>query len=229
MSPVFDEQGIQLWLGDCREVQPLLDCVDAVVTDPPYGIGFVKGSGGRGKHHRRHITPILGDEVDFDPAPWLDYSTVVLFGADHFAQRLPHGSWFIWDKLDGLESFDSFADVEIAWCNKRVANRMFRNLWKGICRDSTEENNSLHISQKPVTLMAWCMKMAKLPVTSIVLDPFMGSGTTGIACIRTGRKFIGIEKDPKHFQTAIDRIRRELAQGQLFTPSAPVHEQAALI
>jgi DNA modification methylase len=76
--------------------------------------------------------------------------------------------------------------------------------------------NRVHPSQKPVELMAWCMDKAKVVVGATVLDPYMGSGTTGIACIRTGRRFIGIEKDPTHYATALERIKNEIAQKDLF-------------
>lgn len=91
---------------------------------------------------------------------------------------------------------------------------------------SWESKGRTHPHQKPVWLMQHFIE--KLPNSRVILDPFMGSGTTGIACIRTGRKFIGIEKDPKHFQTALDRIRRELAQGQLFAPAQLAQEQTVM-
>ena len=91
---------------------------------------------------------------------------------------------------------------------------MCSHLWDGFKRQS-EIGEHHHPTQKPVALMAWCLDIAKVPEGATVLDPYMGSGTTGIACIRTGRKFIGIEKDPKHFQTAVERIDRELQQGRL--------------
>ena len=78
------------------------------------------------------------------------------------------------------------------------------------------KGGTLHPTQKPVPLMAWCMDKAKVPEGATVLDPYMGSGSTIIAAIRTGRKAIGIEKDPEHFKNACERIKRELAQGDLF-------------
>lgn len=220
---VFEERGVKLYLGDCRDMRDLLEA-DALVTEPPYGIAYQHSGGGNGKSPNRNLEPILGDDVAFDPSPWLHYNTSVMFGADHYSQRLPHGSWFIWDKLDGLDSFDSFADVEIAWCNRRGANRMFRNLWKGILRVTSDEHRSLHVSQKPVALMAWCMEKAKVPAGALVCDPYSGSATTAIACIRTGRRFVGCELDEAHWTTAVERIRRELAQGDLFLPRE--HPQA---
>jgi len=204
-------EGVTLILGDCREYLHLK--VDAVVTDPPYGIGYIHGGGGKGKHTRRNVRAIIGDNAPFDPAPWLSFPVVVMFGADHFAQRVPEGRWLVWDKLAGMQSFDNFSDVEIAWLNQKGASRIFPFLWKGICQQGDNAGGRVHPSQKPVPVMAWLMEQADVPHGATVLDPYMGSGTTGIACIRTGRKFIGIERDPEYFETACNRIRRELEAG----------------
>lgn len=208
--------GVTLYLGDCLEIAPTLEGVDAIISDPPYGIAHVKGTGGKGKHTRRNIKAIEGDDKPFDPSPWLAYENVLIWGADHYAQRLPRGRWLVWDKLEGLESFDSFSDVEVAWHNRKGAARIFRYMWKGICQKGDKEGGRIHPTQKPVPLMAWCMDQAKVPAGATVLDPYMGSGSTIIAAIRTGRKAIGIEKDPEHFAKAVERIQRELNQGDLF-------------
>ncbi len=215
MTPDFQDldRGVTLYCADCLDVQ--LDGVDAVITDPPYGIDHVHSGGGLGKHNRRNLQPILGDSEPFDPSPWLEFPVVVMLGADHYAQRLPRGRWLVWDKLAGMTSFDDFSDVEVAWQNRTGAARIFRYLWKGICQQGDKEGGRNHPSQKPTPLMAWLMDQGGVHSGETVLDPYMGSGTTGIACLRTGRRFIGIEKDPKHFQTALERIKRELAQGVL--------------
>lgn len=88
-------------------------------------------------------------------------------------------------------------------------------MWKGICQQGDKEGGRVHPTQKPVPLMAWCMEQAGVPIGATVLDPYMGSGTTGIACLRTGRNFVGIEKDPKHFAVAVARLEREANQGVL--------------
>ena len=108
-----------LYLGDCRDVLPGLSGVDAVVTDPPYGIGYVHGVGG-GKLARSTAfadVTIRGDNAPFDPAVWLGFRQVILWGANHFASRLPDAScWLTWDKRDGICSNDQ-ADCEHAWTN----------------------------------------------------------------------------------------------------------------
>ena len=205
-----------LYCGDCRDVLPTLSGIDAVVTDPPYGIGHVKGHGGRGKHDRRNIEPITGDDAPFDPALWLTFKQAILWGADHYAQRLPEGRWLIWDKLDGWPSFDSFSDVEVAWCKGRGAARIYRHLWKGICQASGKDEGRMHPSQKPIPLMEWCLGFTE----GTILDPFMGSGTTGVACARLGRRFIGIEIEPRYFDIACHRIEEAQRQPDLFVPPA---------
>lgn len=139
-----------------------------------------------------------------------------MWGANYYADKLPPSRrWLVWDKREGTTPDDN-ADVELAWCSVDGVARMHRQLWRGLCMRG-EENGSqkLHPTQKPIALMAWCMEQAKVAEGATVWDPYMGSGTTAIACIRTGRKFIGHEKDEDHFNTAVERVRKELAQMQL--------------
>lgn len=195
-------EGVTLYLGDCRDILPGLE-IDALVSDPPYGIAHVKGTGGGGKHNRRNIAPIHGDAEDFDPSHLLGFPDVIIWGASHYAQRLPHGRWYVWDKLGRMESYDSFSDIEIAWHNKRGAERIFRHMWKGICQDSEKDATREHPTQKPVALMQWCIKQVS---GQTICDPYMGTGTTGVAAVKMGRKFIGIEIEPKYFEIACRRI-----------------------
>jgi DNA modification methylase len=207
-------EGVTLYLGDCREILPTLPKVDAVVTDPPYGIAHVKGTGGKGKHDRRNIAPIHGDDKPFDPAILLSFPNVLMWGADHYAARLPRGRWLVWDKLDGLASYDSFSDVEIAWHSKPGAARLFRHLWKGICQASEKDGTREHPTQKPVALMRWCLEQVGQAET--ILDPYMGSGTTGVALVKRGGRFIGIEIEEKYFDIACRRISETLKQPDMF-------------
>lgn len=214
-------------LGDCLLINA--DCLDmlpieadAVITDPPYGIAFKHSGISYGLGGKSKTDTIIGDDKAFEPAPWLEYKIVCLWGADHYAHRLPEGRWLLWDKLGGAQAFgDSFSDAEVAWAKGKGAMRIHRRLWKGLLREGTDRAEPRHhVSQKPVELMAWCLEQLKVPAGATVLDPYMGSGSTGLACLRTGRKFIGIEKDPKHYATAVERISRELEQGVLLPPNA---------
>jgi site-specific DNA-methyltransferase (adenine-specific) len=194
-----------LYLGDCLHMLPMK--ADALISDPPYGIGFAHGGGGGclAESTRFAGDAIMGDDAPFDPAPRLQYPIVVLWGGNHYASKLPDcACWLVWDKRDGVCSNDQ-ADCELAWTN----------LWNGMLKDSERGEQRVHPMQKPVIVMAWAMEQAKVPEGATVLDPYMGSGTTGIACLRTGRNFVGIEKDQKHFATAVARLKCEANQGVL--------------
>jgi site-specific DNA-methyltransferase (adenine-specific)/modification methylase len=209
-----------LYCGDCRDILPTLPKVDAVVTDPPYGIAHerkiqIASPGAGGKHNRRNQRAIVGDAEPFDPAPFLDFPEVILWGANHFAARLPHGRWMAWDKLAGMPEFDTFSDVEFAWRKGRGKDRIFTHLWKGICQASEKGGKErVHPTQKPVALMKWCIGHLDNPQT--ILDPFMGSGTTGVASVQMGRSFIGCEIEPDFFDIACKRIEDAQRQGDFF-------------
>lgn len=210
-----------LYLGDCRYMLgPLLPNF-AVVSDPPYGINYVQGDGGkRGAASkgttRREGQPVRGDAEPFDPTPLLAFDQIILWGANHFAPRLPHGRWLAWDKLAGMAEFDSFSDVEFAWMKGRGKDRIFSHMWKGICQASEKAERKLHPTQKPVALMRWCIGMT----TGVVVDPYMGSGTTGVAAVQSGRDFIGCEIEPTYFATACRRIEEAQRQGLMFGEAA---------
>ena len=205
---------VTLILGDCLAHLPII-AADFLVTDPPYGIAHKSGGGNGGKWDfvRHQGQTISGDEKPFDPAPMLALGLpFIMWGANFFSDKLPGCGWLVWDKRPGIEDMKfNRSDAELAANSGSKTVKTFRHLWHGICRDS-DVGEHLHPTQKPVPLMAWCMEQARVPEGATVLDPYMGSGTTGIACIRTGRKFIGIERDPKHFETAVQRIRAELTQ-----------------
>jgi DNA modification methylase len=206
---------VTLYNADCLDVLPI--AADALVTDPPYGVGWKsiseKAMAGR-KWTGRVWSKIHGDDKPFDPAPWLEYPIVIMWGANHYASRLPDSpAWLVWDKRGGTAE-NNLSDCELAWCNVGGSARLKMHMWNGLCRDS-EIGEHLHPTQKPVVVMAWAMDKAKIPVGATVLDPYMGSGTTGIACLRTNRNFIGIEKDLEHFKTACARLERECNQGAL--------------
>ena len=219
-------EGVTLYLGDCREILPTLSQVDAVVTDPPYGIAYKRGTGGKGKHNVRNIDASEGDTEPFDPSPFLGFNDVILWGGNHYAARLPHGRWLAWDKLAGMAAFDSFSDVEFAWQKGRGKDRIFSHLWKGICKDSEKGGKGRwHPTQKPIELMRWCIDL--LPTARTIVDPFMGSGTTGIAAVKLGRKFIGIEIEPKYFDIACRRIQAALDAPDMFVERPKPAEQLA--
>jgi len=201
--------------GDCLEVMKDWPdgCVDAVVTDPPYGIDYQpKGSGSKRRKQQNRKPCIVNDNHPFDPSPLLRLSkTLVLWGAHHYASRLTDsGGWLVWDKKRGATLSRGFtaSDCELAWTNVGGSVKMFNYMWNGLCRDG-EVGEHYHPTQKAIALMEWCLKVTGVPADGIVLDPYCGSGTTAVACIRTGRHYIGIEIDPGYCEIARRRVAAE--------------------
>jgi len=187
--------------------------VDAVVTDPPYGIGYdASASSQRGI---QRFEAIAGDDKPFDPTPFMEFGDVLMWGCNHYCNLIPpmNGQWYFWDKVTRNSLGVRIAEGEYCWHKRGTKPRAFRHLWSGAYRASEAGEKSLHPTQKPVVLLEWCLGMVK---GNIVLDPFMGSGTTGVACVRTGRKFIGVELKPKYFEIAKRRIIAELERFPLF-------------
>ena len=209
--------GVELYLGDCRELLATLKA-DAVITDPPYGIKQDKGMGGGGYdstgRYKRKPRQYAGGWDDEAPDAELLQMVIasapvaVLWGGNYLPLERG-GKWLVWNKEQVMPTY---SDAELAWTN---ASGISVKLYTLHCNKARIEMG-LHPTQKPVQLMAWSMDQAKVGEGATVLDPFMGSGSTAIACLRTGRKFIGVERDPAHFNTAVERIRQELAQGDLF-------------
>ncbi len=227
----------ELWHGDCREVLPLLPPTVAIVSDPPYGIGYVCGKGGRStgysksKEERgRNSIAIAGDGEPFKPGHLLTFEQAILFGADHYAQELPRGRWLAWDKLGGQDTYgDSFSDVEYAWHSKTGAARMFRLVWKGMCQGAGKDKGTkrTHPTQKPVALMEWCIQQAGSP--AVVCDPYMGTGATGVAAMNLGLRFVGVEIHLQYFDEACRRIEDAQRQAPLIPlEQTPVAEQQAM-
>ena len=213
--------GATLYLGDCLEILPTLEPVDAVVTDPPYGVkrdkGF-EGFGGFGGFGapiaRRRFED---DEWDQERPPKAVFDLIIeksgfafIFGGNFFADLLPAGThWVVWDKLNTMPSF---GDCELAWTNSdRKSVKKITVEYNGLIG---KEKSRSHPTQKPVLLLEKVLEAYPKPQT--ILDPFMGSGTTGVACANLGRKFIGIEIEPKYFDIACERIDAAYSQGRLF-------------
>ena len=152
------------------------------------------------------------DELKRDTKP------IVLWGADYYKTKLPDvGQFLVWDKSCGQCGATTFIDAEFAWMNRRNARCIYRHLWLGILREGEALTNGKrqHPTQKPVELMRWCLKTARIGLGKAVLDPYMGSGSTGVACVTSGRKFIGIEIDPDYFDIACKRIEKAQQQQRM--------------
>ena len=207
-----------LYLGDCREILPSLGKVDAVVSDPPYGINYKGGSTGKSgisTTKKRFTETIRGDDRPFDPGLFIAMGARCCFtGAQHFAKRLPGGAFHVWIKRGPYAPIDQ-ADGDLIWISgDKTPLRIVDMVWRGICRNVENTEPIEHPTQKPVALMAWCIE--KTVTSGTILDPFMGSGTTGVACVRLGRRFVGVEIDSRHFDTACRRIERAHSQPDIF-------------
>ena len=205
--------------ADCFGLLAELPSSAALVTDPPYGIGYVHSGGGKGVGARRHFgRTIQGDDAAFDPGPFLRFRWVLLWGADHFRRRLPEGGTMLaWDKSEGVGPDDSFADGEFAWTNQRVKRNICHYLWKGIaCSKAGEEGGRrYHPTQKPQGVCAWSLQVLSLPPGTLVIDPFMGSGSLGVAAHRSGLRYLGIEVCADYFEVAKERLSRAAMQDAL--------------
>jgi DNA modification methylase len=199
-----------LYHADCLDVLPIQ--ADAVITDPPYGINQDRGMGGggwdsTGKYRRKPREYAGGWDAEAPSAEALELviscaPKAVIWGGNYLP--IGRGSrWLVWNKEQVMPTY---SDAELAWTN---LDGVSVKLYTLHCNKARIELG-IHPTQKPVQLMAWCMEQAKLAEGATVLDPYMGSGTTGIACMRTGRNFIGIERDAAHYKTACDRFAHEL-------------------
>jgi site-specific DNA-methyltransferase (adenine-specific) len=193
----------------------------------------------KGIHSTRVATrfpdAIQGDDAPFDPVPWLSIAPrVLLWGAHRFADRLPVGTWLVWDKVPTGKVRDQ-GDGEAAWVNDDPPRpmRIYRLLWDGVCVGSaarsevTAGQTRSHPTQKPVILMDWCIEQVGIR-SGIVLDPYMGTGATGVAAVKRGLGFIGIEIEPRYFDIACRRISAALAQPDIFIPRPAPAKQEAL-
>ena len=198
-----------LYLGDCLEILPTLPKVDAVVTDPPYGIGFAaqptKWQRMAGKVAETWDNNTVGRLPEL-----LAFGRVqVVWGGNYYALS-PSRGWLSWYKPDAPPSM---ASIELAWTN---VNQNARQISCSISQTNAERAG--HPTQKPVKVMRWCIEQVGNPQT--ILDPFMGSGTTGVACAQLGRKFIGIEICEQYFNIAVERITNAYRQRTLFDEQA---------
>lgn len=208
-----------LYLGDCLEVLPTLGKVDAVVTDPPYGLGR-KMQGGTWGAKDGDITGFLKWDLDAKQE-WIDAILslnvpTVIWGGNYFAVPAAR-CWLLWSKINAVPTM---ADAEMAWTNlDRPAKRFDAPVGR------VEFG---HPTSKPLPLMQWCLSF--VPKARTILDPFTGSGTTAVACIKAGKSFVGIELDEAYFDGACERIRKAYDQPDMFVAApAPQPEQLSIL
>ncbi len=213
MKPYYEQDGITIYHGDCREILPTLPKVDLVLTDPPYGINHPTNyaSRGRGKLAPcKDYLPVFNDERPFDPRWLFNFGDArILWGANYFSHLLsPQSGWLVWDK-ERPDDLDQ-ATCELAWSDCVKGVRRIRFLWNGMIRSG--EDDLVHPTQKPIAVMKWCMSLRWTRQYQTIIDPFMGSGTTLVAAKQLGRRAIGIEIEERYCEIAVNRLR----QGVLF-------------
>jgi len=198
--------------GDCLQIMPMLEPVDLVLTDPPYGL--------KENAHRVASRTKLAKIIDYGDFDWdkepadkekIDMTVgraknSIIWGGNYF-HLPPSRGWLVWDKLNS----GNFADAELAWTNLKMSVRLFKYMWNGMIREERHYKRT-HPAQKPIALMIWCLEFCQ----GSVLDPFMGSGTTAVACERLNRRWIGIEISEAYCEIAKQRIEKERSQLKLF-------------
>jgi DNA modification methylase len=202
-----------LYLGDCLEVLPALGRFDALITDPPYGIADKWKGGFSSKHGWGKAKTEAAIRNQWDDQPLDDAAIAILlasakeaiiWGGNYF-NLPPSRCWFVWNKPE--RNF-TLAEAELAWTNRDNVVRVIDAVRSDVGR--------VHPTQKPLEVMRWCVDKTK----GSVVDPFMGSGTTGVAAAKAGRRFVGIELEPSYFEIACKRIQEAYAQPDMFV-SAP--------
>ncbi len=229
-----------LYLGDCLEILPTLDKVDAVVTDPPYGVKF---KGRAGVHEE-----ITNDHKGFNVSPYIAVALKVLRRGRHIyvfgpldISKLPlcSAAEIIWDKENfGLGDLTlpwgpshekiTFAVYETSKVNREKGfGKLSARLRRGSvirCLRPHSVRANVHPTEKPVEVIQQLVESSSI-IGETILDPFMGSGTTGVVCAKLGRKFIGIEIEPKYFDIACQRIQKAYDQPDLFIEPPKKAEQ----
>jgi DNA modification methylase len=207
-------EGIELYLGDCKEVLPTLNRVGAAVTDPPYGIG-IAANPVRQAHAKSDWDNSTPDSQVFDLI-FAKSQDQIIWGGNYFGLP-PSRGFLIWDKKQP-ENF-SLAMCEMAWMSRQQPAKMWRQ--------SVLSYEKEHPTQKPVDLMEWCLGFVPNAVT--ILDPFMGSGTTGVACVKQSRRFIGIERESSYFDIACKRIQAAIDAPDMFVEQPKPMQQVAML
>lgn len=203
-----------LYLGDCLDVLPYLGTFDALVTDPPYGINITKSN-------RLAVSRGMGGKT-WDDKP-IDDEAISLIRSKAAKQIIWGGNYFqlpptraplVWDKNNAGRDF---ADFEMAWTNLDMVARRF------IFRPMNMDGGKQHPTQKPIQVMQWCISY--LEGTKTILDPFLGSGTTLVACARLGLQGTGIERDEAYFDIACERVTAAYAEPSMFVEAERIAEQ----
>ncbi len=219
-EPYYRDDAVTLYCGDCRPIIAHIDPahVALVLTDPPYGISTHTDGATRQRSHlapSKDFPPVYGDDAPYDPAPLFRFPRLLLFGANHYAERLPaSASWLVWDKRDGLQSkrgdaFNDNGDAELAWTNVGGPVRVYSHLWMGMLKASERDEKRVHPTQKPVALMERIITQHTRP-GDLILDPYAGSGSTLRAAKNLGRRAIGCEISAAYCAVIVRRLAQSV-------------------
>ena len=219
-----------LHLGDCMEILPTLGKVDAVVTDPPYGVAF---QGKNTKHTTRADKGYISGDTEIGPIAFIEAMKIadraLVFSGNRLLYKYPEPyeiGFVSCPAGAGRGRWGWICGSPILYYGK--ATKRGRETPNGFTSFENSEENG-HPCPKPEGWMRWAVNKASMEGETI-LDPFMGSGTTGVACANLGRKFIGIEIEPKYFDIACRRIEQAQLQGDMLIPArAPKPKQEAML
>lgn len=219
MTPYYEQGGIEIYHGDAREIAPLLQ-YDAVISDPPYknNTDSTRFTGGlspkiqRKRGHGRSDWRVSGYDEPFDPTLWAKAGWVVLWGYHHFADQLAPGTVLVWLKRAPHLLGTFLSDCELAW--RKGGEGVYAHVREFSPPERLKEarrgGKCVHPNQKPLSLMEWSIKMSGTPRDRVILDPFMGSGTTLVAAKNLFRRAIGIETHERHCETAAKRLEQNV-------------------
>jgi len=204
----------RIMCGDAtRDLRKLINDkkIDLLLTDPPYGINY-KSPTGAGLIKRGDYAPLINDDKKFEPEFLLPLcDKIILWGANHYSDSLPTSRmWLVWDKREG-DAINNNSDCELAWCSFGGSCRLFHHKWNGMIKASERDEKRAHPTQKPVKLFAWILDNWSNQ-NDIVLDPYLGSGSTLIACEQTGRTCVGMEISPAYVDVILERFENYSGQ-----------------
>ncbi len=202
MTPYYQDNAVTIYHGDCREILPGLAPVDLVLTDPPYGLGD-KWQGGKVKWPLHHGQMVWDSAIVKELPELIQHGRQQIIWGGHLYPLPASRGWFVWDKLERNDAFTS-GQAELAWSNLDQPIRVWRR-----CSTAIMSTHKIHPTQKPIELMTWCLWFTD---GGLILDPFMGSGTTLRAAKDLGRKAIGIEIEEKYCEIAARRMSQEVLQ-----------------
>lgn len=211
LTPYYDHAGITLYHADCRDVLPYLG-PGLIIGDPPYGVKEQTNRAERGRSNEAasyDLPPVIGDDQPFDPRWLLTYPRLILWGANHYADRLPPSSaWRIWDKRAGTTPDDN-ADCELAWTSLGGPARIYSHLWRGMIKASERGERREHPTQKAIQVMEWLILNDAQP-GELIIEPYLGRGPAVIAAKWLGYPAVGCDLDERYCELTARRLTQEV-------------------